>query len=268
MNATTTPVLVDLGIGALMPIGRVLRAYANEAKYELLRMLRTPAFALPFLVLPVPIYLFFGVVVPAAIIAKNPGVANYLFSGFSVFTVMGPALFGIGCGLAVERDAGLLTLKRALPVPSGGYLIAKIFIGMAFAALAMILMLACAVLAGKITLSAPQLVIMFVVMVIGSVPFAAIGLFIGAFASGSAAPAYANIIFLPMLWLSGLFIPLPKFLEPWAVIWPAFHLNQVALGAAGVSEYSFVAPQISGAVLVGFTVLFGGVAIRRLARRG
>jgi ABC-2 type transport system permease protein len=268
MNATTTPVLVELGVGALMPIGRVLRAYANEAKYELLRMLRTPAFALPFLVLPVPIYLFFGVVVPAAIIAKNPGVANYLFSGFSVFTVMGPALFGIGCGLAVERDAGLLTLKRALPVPSGGYLIAKILIGMAFAALAMILMLACAVLAGKITLSAPQLVIMFVVMVIGSVPFAAIGLFIGAFASGSAAPAYANIIFLPMLWLSGLFIPLPKFLEPWAVIWPAFHLNQVALGAAGVSEYSFVAPQISGAVLVGFTVLFGGVAIRRLARRG
>jgi ABC-2 type transport system permease protein len=105
-------------------------------------------------------------------------------------------------------------------------------------------------------------------MVIGTLPFAAIGLFIGAFASGSAAPAYANIIFLPMLWLSGLFIPLPTFLEPWAVVWPAFHLNQVALGAAGVTEFSFVAPQISAAVLVGFTVLFGGVAIRRLARRG
>ena len=268
MNATTTPVLVDLGVGALMPIGRSLRAYANEAKYETLRMLRSPGFTLPFLALPVPIYLFFGVVVPAAVIAKNPGVANYLFFGFSVFTVMGPALFGVGCGLAVERDAGLLTLKRALPVPSGGYLTAKILIGIVFAALAMILMLACALLAGKITLSVPQLLIMSTVMVLGTVPFAAIGLFIGTFASGSSAPAYANIIFLPMLWLSGLFIPLPKFLEPWAVIWPAFHLNQVALGAAGVSEYSFVAPQISGAVLVGFTVLFGGVAIRRLARRG
>jgi hypothetical protein len=105
-------------------------------------------------------------------------------------------------------------------------------------------MLACALLAGKITLSVPQLLIMSTVMVLGTVPFAAIGLFIGTFASGSSAPAYANIIFLPMLWLSGLFILLPKFLEAWAVIWPAFHLNQVALGAAGVSEYSFVAPQI------------------------
>ena len=71
-----------------------------------------------------------------------------------------------------------------------------------------------------------------------------------------------------MLWLSGLFIPLPKFLERWAVIWPAFHLNQVALGSAGVSEFSFLAPGISAAVLAGVTVIFGGLAIRRLARKG
>ena len=57
---------------------------------------------------------------------------------------------------------------------------------------------------------------------------------------------------------------------PFAVPFPRVGgpANQVALGAAGVSEYSFVATQISGAVLVGFTVLFGGIAIRRLARRG
>ena len=109
---------------------------------------------------------------------------------------------------------------------------------------------------------------MSVIMVVGTVPFAAIGLFIGAYASGSSAPAYANIIFLPMLWLSGLFIPLPKFLEPWAVIWPAFHLNQVALGAAGVSEYSFVAPQIWRRSSSVSPCCSAALAIRRLARRG
>ena len=118
------------------------------------------------------------------------------------------------------------------------------------------------------SLSAGQLAIIAAVMTVGSLPFAAIGLFIGAYTSGSAAPAYANILFLPMLWLSGIFIPLPKFLEPWAVIWPAFHVNQVALGFAGVSEFSFMAPGISAAVLAGVTVVFGGLAIRRLARHG
>jgi hypothetical protein len=42
----------------------------------------------------------------------------------------------------------------------------------------------------------------------------------------------------------------------------------VALGFAGVREFSFVSPLISGAVLVGVTVIFGGLAIRRLARLG
>ena len=47
---------------------------------------------------------------------------------------MGPALFGVGCALAVERDAGFLRLKRALPAPGGAYLIAKMVMGMVFAA--------------------------------------------------------------------------------------------------------------------------------------
>lgn len=252
----------------MMPMGRIVRAYLSEMKYETLRMLRAPAFAIPFLLLPVPIYLFFGVMLAAPAVAKNPGVANYLFSGFLVFAVMGPALFGACCVLAVERDAGFLKLKRALPAPPGSHLIAKMVMAMVFAALATLTVLVAALVAGKLTLSAGQLLIMMTIMIVGAVPFAAIGLFVGAYASGSAAPAFANIVFLPMMYLSGLFIPLPKSLERLTVIWPAFHLNQTALGAAGVSEFSFIAPAMSAAALVGVTVLFGGLAMRRLARHG
>lgn len=268
MNALSLPSLVEARPSAPMPIRRILSAYVNEVRYESLRMLRSPGFSIPFLLLPVPVYLFFGVMLAAPAVAKNPGVANYLFSGFSVFAVMGPALFGVGCVLAVERDAGFLKLKRALPAPGGAHLVAKAAMAMVFAAGAMLTLLLAGLVAGTITLSASQLLIMTVVLTIGALPFAAIGLFIGAHASANVAPAIANLVFLPMLWLSGLFIPLPKFLERWAVIWPAFHLNQVALGSAGVSEFSFMAPGISAAVLAGFTVIFGGLAIRRLARNG
>jgi ABC-2 type transport system permease protein len=260
--------MIHLSGGALMTVGRTARAYASEVKYECLRMLRAPAFAFPFLLLPVPVYLFFGVMLAGPAVAKNPGVANYLFSGFSVFAVMGPALFGAGCVLALEREQGLLKLKRALPAPGGAYIIAKMMIGVVFAALAMFALVAAALAAGKITLTASQLLIITLVMTAGAVPFGAMGLFIGAHVSGSAAPAFANLVFLPMLWLSGLFIPLPKFLERLAVIWPAFHLNQVALGSAGITEFTFISPLIAAAVLVGVTVVFGGLAIRRLARHG
>jgi hypothetical protein len=65
-----------------------------------------------------------------------------------------------------------------------------------------------------------------------------------------------------------MFFPLPAALERLVVIWPAFHLNQVSLGLAGVTQYSYVPPAWSAAALLGVSVLFGGLAIRRLARKG
>lgn len=268
MSAGSSILTAAPGAGTPMAIGRVLRAYLAEIGYESLRMLRAPAFAVPFLVLPVPIYLFFGVLLAAPAVAARPGLANYLFCGFSVFAVMGPALFGVGCALAIERDAGLLKLKRAQPAPAGAYLVAKMVTGMVFAALAMSTLLAAALIGGLVTLSAGQLATITFVMIVGALPFCAMGLFIGAYASGSAAPAITNVLFLPMLWLSGLFIPLPKFLERWVIIWPAFHLNQTALGTAGVTGFVFVPPRISAAVLVAVTVVCGGLAVRRLALKG
>jgi ABC-2 type transport system permease protein len=251
-----------------MPLGRVLRAYLTEARYQFLQALRAPAFALPFLLLPVPLYLFFGVVMAGGSpeIQANPVLANYVFSGWCCMAVMGPAIFGIGIGISMERDANLLKLKRALPLPPGSYLVAKMLMSIAFAALAVGAVTVTALVAGKLTLSAGALLAIVGVLVFGAVPFCAIGLFIGAFSSGNASPAFANLVYLPGMWLSGMFFPLPKVMQPWEPIWPAFHLNQTALAAAGMQVgYN---PLVTTAVLVGITVVFGGLAIRRLARSG
>jgi ABC-2 type transport system permease protein len=252
-----------------MPRKRILVAYFNEAKFEFIGAVRTMAFAIPFLVLPLLVYLLFGVVIAADSVAKDPGLANYLFCGFSTFAVTGPAIFGVGCGVAIERDAGLLKLKRAMPMPSGAYLLAKMLMAMLFAAISFISLLVIGLIAGKLTMSVSQLVAVGAVMIIGVLPFCAIGVFIGAYFSGSVAPAIANLIYLPMLWLGGLFIPLPKFLQAQTVIWPSFHLNQIATGVAGLGkEFHRVPSTLSLAVLAGVTVLFGVLAIRKLARKG
>jgi ABC-2 type transport system permease protein len=247
---------------------RILGAYVREWWTEVLRALRTPGFAIPFLVMPTPIYLFFGVVLAGDAVAARPGLAGYLFSGWLVFAAMMPGIFGVGCGLAIERDAGLHRLKRALPAPPGAVVIAKMGMALAIAAVAMVILVVTATLSGTIALAPRQVAGMLAVIVAGTVPFSAIGLFIGTHVSGSASPAVANVVFLPMLWLSGLFIPLPKFLEPWVIVWPAFHLNQLSIAAAGLGEFRFIPPGVALAVLAGVTVLFGGLAIRRLAERG
>lgn len=269
MTATTSPSPIVPSVPT-MPLGRTLRAYAVAAKYETLAALRNVGMAVPFLVLPPAIYWLFGVVIippEAGDSEYGPGIVNYLFSSFSAFGAMMPGLFG-GATIAVERENGLLKLKRALPAPPGAQLVAKTFMAILVTAGAVTAVVAVALLAGTITLSGMQVLTIWAAMIAGSIPFCAIGLFIGSLASSAAVPAYGNLVFLPMIYLSGLFIPLPDFLDRWVVIWPAFHLNQVALGLAGVDEFGFFPPQSSALVLLSVTVLFGGLAIRRLARTG
>jgi ABC-2 type transport system permease protein len=252
-----------------LPIRRTLRAYGMEARLEMLGALRTPGFSIPFLAVPVVAYLLFGVLIAGNAPAGEygPALADYLFTGFAVMAVAMPGIFS-GVLLATEREGRLLALKRAMPLPPGAAIVAKVAMAMGVSALAAALVAAAALAAGKITLSPAEVGLVWAVMVVGTVPFSAMGLLIGSLVSASAAPAYGNLLFLPMIWLSGLFIPLPAFLESWVIVWPTFHLNQLALGLAGVDQFTYVPPSLAAAVLVGFTALCGGLAVRRLARVG
>ena len=271
MSATVATHLVFKAAGP-MPLGLIMRSYLAAARYELMQALRAPVFSFPFLLLPAVLYFLFGVLManqsPESASATNPQVATFLLAGFCAFAVMGPGIFGFGVGLAIERDQGLLNLKRAQPGPAGAHLFAKMAMSVICAALAAGAVALVAVIAGKLVISYGQLLTLVGVMIAGSLPFCAIGLLIGAYVSGNASPAVANLVYLPGMWLLGSMFPLPESMRPWAVIWPMFHLNQTALGAAGVKELSFVNPTWTAAVLVAITVLCTGLALRRLARVG
>lgn len=252
-----------------LPLARVVRAYLQEARFEALAALRTPGFALPFIAVPVATYLLFGVVISGSAGGGElgEGIHDYLFVGFAVLAVAMPGVF-TGVTVATEREGNLLKLKRALPLPPGATIVAKVVMAMVVAVLALTLVFVAALLAARVTLTPGQLGIVWSVLLVGTIPFSAMGLLLGTFGSASAAPAWGNLVFLPMMWLSGLFIPLPDSLKRWVIVWPTFHLDQLALGLAGVEPFTFIPPELAAAVLAGVTVLCGGFAIRRLARRG
>jgi ABC-2 type transport system permease protein len=120
---------------------------------------------------------------------------------------------------------------------------------------------------GHVDLTLAQAARTALVGVLGVVPFCALGLFIGSLVSGTGAPAVVNLIFFPMIYLSGLFpFPMPKALQTAAMIWPAFHLNQLSLAALGLP--TSLNPWISAEVLMGFAGLCVYLAARRLMRVG
>jgi ABC-2 type transport system permease protein len=248
-----------------MPVSRLLKAYWTEARYEVLRILRTPAFLIPTVALPVMLYVFFGIVLGGN--SPNPQVALHVLSGFTMFSVIGPGVFGLGIGFAMERQHGIVTLKRAQPMPFAANLIAKLFSAMAISLLVITLLLTIAILFAHVELTAGQVARTTLVGMLGALPFCALGLLIGSLVSGSGAPAVVNLIFFPMIYLSGLFpFPMPKALQTAAMIWPAFHLNQLSLAALGLKTQ--LNPWIAAEVLIGFAGVCVFFAARRLMRVG
>jgi len=260
-----SPAIVLDSVCASMPRRRRLRSYLMEAKYETLRMLRTPGFAGPFLILPAGLYLLFAVVLFGADIAKDPKAGLFTFMGFATFGVMGPGMFGFGVPLAMEREQGLLKLKRALPVPPAAPLLAKMVMSMLFVTLIMITMAAAAPI-GHLHLTAWQVVALMACGIPGSLPFCAMGLFIGSIASAKGAPAFVNLLYLPMIYLSGILLPLPASMHWVEIASPAYHLAHAARAAMGIPNQGATAVHV--AVLVLTTLVFTAIAVRRLERAG
>ena len=238
------------------------RSYLQEAKCEALRMLREPAFCLPVIGFPVLFYLLFGV-----LLDKGEGkAAQYLLATYGAFGVIGAGLFGFGVTIAVDREKGLLRLKRALPVPPGALLLAKMVMAMLFAAIISLVLAVIAATVAGVTLEPSQWLRLLLIDVLGVLPFCAIGLYVGALVGGNAAPALLNMLYLPMAFLSGLWLPLkmlPGILSTIAPAWPAYHLGQLALKVVGFDAGQPLGMHV--AVLTGITVLFFALAQRRLS---
>lgn len=247
---------------------RLVGAYLEEFRCEALRLLRNPGLALPVLVMPVALYALIALLVAAEATAKDPTVGVFMFSAFSVMAISMPALFGIGTSLAMEREMGLLRLKRAQPAPAGSWLVAKIACGLAFGAIAYLPVLAVALAAGRLPLEPVRVVAMSATLLACAIPFCAMGLMIGTLFRGSSAPGYANLAYLPGCYLSGMFFPLPQSMHWQVPLWPQFHATQLAMHAGGIGKLQFEPMLVAVGGAVGYTVLFSAVAIWRLARKG
>jgi len=242
------------------------RIYALESKHEFLRLLRAPSFAVPTLLFPAMFYCLFAVLFVKN--ATGDYHANiYLLATYGVFGIMAPGLFGFGVSVALDRERGWLTLKRAQPMPPGAYLASKLAMAMLFAGTIFAILAVLAMTIGGVSLPLAAWLRLFVVEIFGVLPFCAIGLCIATLVSGQAAPAVINLIYLPMSFLSGLWMPLsilPPVVRGLAPLWPAYHLGQLALTAVGQPSEGATLTHI--AALAAVTIAFLAVARRRLAR--
>ena len=241
------------------PYSRTARSsfqlFAKETKYEFLKLFRTRSFSLSVIGFPVMFYLIFGIANRGA--HQGPvDIPKYLLAGYACSGMISAALFGIGVGLAAERAAGWLELKRASPMPPLAYLLAKCITAQAFGLAVVAVLLALATAFGGVHFSLREALLLLLMPLVAALPFAALSLLIGLSVPPNAAPGIVNLIYMPMAVLSGLWLPLrmlPHWMQIFAPALPAYHLSQITLGIFGYQNESSMAGH--WAALLGFTLL-------------
>ena len=244
-----------------------LRIFLREARYEFVRLTRTRSFAFSVIGFPVVFYLFFGLIMNRGQEIGGVSVAKYMLASYAVFGMVGASLFGVGVAISSELAAGWLELKRASPMPPSAYLLAKCFSAMAFGIIIVSMLTLMGISIGHVSITWSEYARLIGLTIVGVVPFACMGMALGLVIPFSSAPGITNIIYLPMSFCGGLWVPilfLPKFLQTFATLLPTYHLAQLALSNFGYNSTGTTSSHWLG--LLGFTLLMLGVGIAAFRR--
>src|SRR4051812_17518257 len=174
-------------------------------------------FALPFLFL----------ILIASVFGADRKELNILIPGIAAMAVLGTTFTALAYNFVFSREQGILKRIRGTPMPPIAY-----FGGVLGSAVAnAVVQVALVVIIGHLfyDVAWPQdYLALIVFLVLGVVCFGALGIaFAGVIPNFDAAPAYINAVFLPVIFISGVFYStdsLPEALKAVAEVLPLKHL--------------------------------------------
>ncbi len=193
--------------------------------------------------------------------------STYYVAAMAAFAVITACYTNIAMTVTFQRDAGILKRIDGTPLPAWVYFAARVLHALFVA----VLLVAITAAFGRVAYQAAvpsgvTLVHFLVMLVVGASSFCALGFAITtAVPNADAAPAIVNATVLPLLFLSGIFIPLGSNAPSW-IVWIArvFPVRHFALGMqAGFLGTSFDWVDVVIVALWGVAGLL--IAVRRFS---
>jgi ABC-2 type transport system permease protein len=180
--------------------------------------------------------------------------AHYLMS-MATFSVMGSAIMTLGIRLVQERTQGWTTFIRITPLPGSVYFFGKMFGQTMMHLFSVICIFVAGYLINGVSLSAGQWVLSGLWILIGSLPFLAIGTLVGAMKRVDTASGVSNVIYMALAVAGGMWMPieiLPRLMQKIGHWLPSYNYGN---GAWEIVRGS--APHWSNVlILLGYLVVF------------
>ena len=161
--------------------------------------------------------------------------ATYYIPAIGTFAIITATYTNLAISVTFTRDAGTLKRIRGTPMPPGSYLGARIAHAVVMAVLLIVIVTVFGVAFYHADLTVRTLPAFIVTVILGAATFSALGLALTAvIPNADASPAVVNATILPLLFLSGVFIPLPAHGAWWitlAKVFPVYHFADAMFSA-------------------------------------
>jgi len=161
--------------------------------------------------------------------------SNYYIPAIGTFSIITATYTNLAISMTFLRDAGILKRIRGTPLPGWAYMAGRILHAILVSILLVAIVIAFGVLFYDAKVPTDRLVPFIVTIIVGAASFSALGLAVTTIVpNADAAPAVVNATVLPLLFLSGVFIPLQPG-NPWYVVlakfFPVYHFSHAMLAA-------------------------------------
>lgn len=202
---------------------------------------RNPAAAFFTFAFPLMCLVIFTSLLGSGRLEVAPGVFiqqdSYYVAAMAAFSVITATYTNLAIGVAFTRDAGILKRTRGTPLPGGLYLAGRVIHAVLISILLVVITSAFGV--AFYDAAVPTGVLLWehaFTLVAGATAFSALGLATTAIVpNADAAPAVVNAIILPLLFLSGIIIPLeessPEWMKVVGNVFPVKHFAEAMLGS-------------------------------------
>jgi ABC-2 type transport system permease protein len=211
---------------------RALRLTFTQLRYVNKTFWRNPAAAFFTFGFPLMFLVIFTVLLGHGTMRLDGGLihqSTYYVAAMAAFGVITSSYTNVAMTVTFQRDEGILKRTNGTPLPSVSYFGAKVLHALFVALLLVVLTAAFGRVFYQADVPTGLTLLRFLVMVVvGSASFCALGVAITSrIPNADSAPAIVNATILPLLFLSGIFIPLGNNAPAWVMfierVFPVHH---------------------------------------------
>jgi ABC-2 type transport system permease protein len=209
---------------------------------------RNPASAFFTFAFPLMFLVIFTALLGSGRVEVAPNVfidqSSYYVAAMASFSVIAATYTNLAISITFTRDTGILKRTRGTPLPGWVYLTGRVIHAILVSLLLVVITAAFGVIFYQADVpTGTRLWEHLLTVVVGAMSFSALGLATTALVpNAEAAPPIVNAIILPLLFLSGIFIPLgvdaPTWMKVVGNVFPVKHFAEAMLG----SFYGFPFP--------------------------